>query len=94
MNEQELITRGKELSMKIVRLLQEEVDAHEDVRGVLISLFALSKVSASVIRATQDVSESKEDVLGLFISELMNSLEKLDVAIESEVIINKAMGKL
>lgn len=93
MNEEELVTRGKDLSLKIVKLMQEEVDSHEDMRGSLIGLFSLAKVSASVIRATQELLGDKREVFGLFMDELTSSLEHLDAVVASDEIINKAKGK-
>lgn len=90
---EDFFKRGKELSLKIVKLLQEEANSHDDASGNLIGLFAVAKVSASVIKVTQQVLEDDEEILELFMSELNDTLNSFDALITSDEVIKKAMGK-
>ena len=95
-NTQEFVEKARLVSLEILKTINIETINESSPMDLKISLFALTKVSASVIYALSRDAEDKEELLDLFVNTIIASVKELgnidDSKEAAEDVINKLRG--
>lgn len=92
--EKMFIDKAKNVSLAILKTMQEQT-AHEPApMDIKIALLALTKVSASVLYQMSQITEDREELFELFVGTIFRSIEALADINDSQEAAEEVIRKL
>ena len=92
--EKMFIDKSKDLSLAILKTMQERTSNEPAPMDIKIALLALTKVSASVLYQMSQITEDREELFELFVGTIFRSIEALADINDSQEAAEEVIRKL